>query len=121
MAWQDFRDSAYTRADDIEAAGSSLHYNCPECLRQRRVKVDVTTNHYIANLFVSHSSPHLDPILKHVLFPHLDDVYHFGSVSGQDESHSRVRFAYPRDACHEQVGTLIVEEAADDDYDNTVR
>lgn len=111
---QDLWDTADLGAHDVEPTARGLDDDCPECFCQRWMQVDVPANHDVADLLVPHAAYHLDAVLEDILLDHLLEIDGLGPRAGDDEACVGLMIQDAWDGCYEEVYSLVVEEAGDD-------
>lgn len=102
-------DAANLCADDVEATTGGFDDNGAEGFSQGGVEINVTANHYVADLLVADGAEHLNAVLQDVGLNHLFEVNGLGTRTGNDETRVWVVFKHAGDGGDEKVGSLVVE------------
>ncbi len=120
MRWKDFRYTAHSGTNDVQATTSSLHDDSAESLGQAWMQVDMSSDHHIADFLVSDWAKQLHPVLKYQPFEHLLQVNSFGSGPSDDEANIGMRSEDAWYCRYQQVRSLVVKKPGYDHDHNRI-
>ena len=115
MARENLWDSADSGAYDEQIAAGSLYQDGSESLSQAGMQVYVTSNHDVANFFMTYRAQKRYSIVEDMAVEHLFKVNCFGTGTSDYETHVGMRSEDARDGSNEEIGAFVVEKTRDDD------
>ena len=115
-------DAADSGAYDEQVAASSFYQDGSKSLSQAGMQVYVTSNHDVANFFMTHRAQKGYSIVEDMAVKHLLEIDCFWTRTSNYETHVGMRSENARDRSNEQIGPFVVEKTRNnDDGDGIIR